>query len=501
MNNSMSEKKGLLNKNQENGYVSEDMLRMIVESAPNGILMTDEKGKIRYLNTQIEKMFGYTRSELLGQHIEKLVPERYSKRHVKYRKNYIGKHETRMMGSGRDLFAQHKDGSEMPVEIGLNPVKTDRGIVVIGTIVDITERKKTEALLFEREERLREIMDNTTDAIIVFDDEGVIETYNREAHKLLYTDNAKIKDIWEIVTPENRDSFSERLRRARDGASTTDFETVMIGKGGKRVSVGISLGHMDQGNGRFIVSVRDISERLILRNKIVDLEKSQIIGKMSEGFAHHMGTPLASMLLRVQMLKEDVPDIPECEGVGDKLDSIERQILYGQKVIQRLLRFVGRPGSEKQAESLSELLNESVEIIRPLLKKNRITVEMNTSEGLSVLADSNLMHLVFSDTLMNAVDAMPEGGVISVTTYGDDGGETAEIKISDKGCGIAPETIPHVFEPFYTTKPAGKGTGLGLSVAKRVIHDHEGEISISSKVDSGTTVLIKLPILSVEARR
>lgn len=484
-------------KNKE--YVSEDMLRTIIESAPNGILMTDQKGNILYINPQMEKMFGYDRAELLGVRVEKLVPERFSKNHATYRKNYIESPEARMMGSGRDLFARHKDGTEIPVEVGLNPVWTERGVVVIGTVVDITERKRTEELLVEREERLHEIMDNTADAIIVFDNEGVIETCNRQANKLLCKGGREMRAIWDIITPENRDGFSKTLKRAKGGDKITDLETEVIGSGGKRISVSASLVYTTSEVGKFIITIRDISERLMIRQRIIDLEKSQIIGKMSEGFAHHMGTPLASMLLRVQMLKEDVPDIPDYKDMGMKLDSIEKQILYGQKVIQRLLKFVSKPGSEKQPESLSELLSESVEIIRPLLKKNKISVELDISEDLSVLADSNLMHLVFSDTLINAVDAMPGGGVISVSACCDDGRHTAEVKISDKGHGIAQETIPHVFEPFYTTKPAGKGTGLGLSVAKRIIIDHGGEISISSKAGSGTTVLIKLPIFSTEA--
>ncbi len=499
MSKSTGALKGSRNQKKESGYVSEDILRMIVESAPNGMLMTDQKGNILYINPQMEKMFGYDRTELLGQPVEKLVPERFSKSHATYHKNYIKDPEAKMMGRGRDLFARHKDGTEIPVEIGLNPLMTERGIVVIGTVIDITERKRTEELLVEREERLHEIMDNTADAIIVFDNEGTIETCNKRANKLLCAGGREIREIWDIITPENRDGFSKTLGRAREGDKITDIETEIIGSGGKRISVSASLVYTSSDHGKFIITIRDISERLLIRQRIIDLEKSQIIGKMSEGFAHHMGTPLASMLLRVQMLKEDVPDIPDCENVGKKLDSIEKQILYGQKVIQRLLKFVSKPGSEKRPESLSELLSESVEIIRPLLKKNKISVELNTPEDLSVLADSNLMHLVFSDTLMNAVDAMPGGGVISVTAFSGSDNDTAEVKISDKGHGIAQETIPHVFEPFYTTKPAGKGTGLGLSVAKRIIIDHGGEISISSKVDSGTTVLIKLPILNAEA--
>jgi two-component system NtrC family sensor kinase len=215
---------------------------------------------------------------------------------------------------------------------------------------------------------------------------------------------------------------------------------------------------------------------------------------MAEGFAHHMGTPLASMLLRVQMLKEDVPSIPENEGVLEKMDYIERQILYGQKVIQRLLKFVGNPRSEKDEEDVTVILNESVDLIRPLLKKKSIDIKLDTMDKLMILTDTNLLHLVFTDTIMNAVDAMPEGGTLTLKSATDKSGENAVITISDTGAGIPKEIIPFIFEPFFTTKPAGMGTGLGLSVAKRIISDHGGEISIKSKEGEGTTVTIKLPL-------
>jgi signal transduction histidine kinase len=211
-----------------------------------------------------------------------------------------------------------------------------------------------------------------------------------------------------------------------------------------------------------------------------------------------MGTPLASMLLRVQMLKDDILDLPEYEDVGEKLNSIERQILYGQKVIQRLLKFVGRPGIEKSPENISNLLEESIEIIRPLIKKKGIVLETDIDDALKILADTNLIHLVFSDTMMNAIDAMPEGGVLSIISCKDETTQSVNVKIKDTGVGISKETIPFVFEPFFTTKPAGKGTGLGLSVAKRIVHDHGGDINIKSKQGSGTIVSISFPILNEE---
>ncbi len=484
--------------------IPDEAFRLIVESVPNGIVITNNIGQIIFLNSQAERMFGYEQRALLGKSVEELIPEGFRQGHIKHRSSYVKDPGTKPMGRGRDLFALRSDGSQFPVEIGLNFVKSDSALVVISTIIDITERMRTEKLLHEREERLREIMDNTTDAIIVFDEDGVVETLNMEARQLFCGNKkADINQIWEIITPENKDNFLEKLNKARQGVRITDFETEKIGKDGERISVSISLVYMSEGQGRFMETIRDISERLAMRNKIIEIEKAQIIGKMAEGFAHHMSTPLASMLLRVQMLKDDVSDLEEDGGIEDggikeKLNSIERQILYGQRVIQRLLKFVGRPGNEKSPERVSSLLEESIEMIRPLVKKKGIVLETDIDHALKIFADNNLIHLVFSDTMMNALDAMPEGGVITISVLEDEAGQFADMKITDTGIGISEETIPFVFEPFFTTKPAGKGTGLGLSVAKRIVHDHGGDIRIKSKQGSGTTVSIRLPIFREE---
>lgn len=471
----------------------------IVETVPSGIVMTDGTGKIIFVNSLVNSMLRYEDGELLGKSIEILVPERYRRAHSVFRDTFMMSPTARPMGKGRDLFARRKDGSEFPVEIGLNPVKTKNGFVVLSTLVDITERKLAERLLREGEERLRGIMENTSDAVLLFDDDGRIESVNR-AGLVLFTgsENGEIGNIWEIVTPEHRENFAAKLRNAKEGVSVADFETELIKKDGRRVPVSISLVYMSHGGGRFIETVRDISARVAMRKKIIEIEKSQIVGRMAEGFAHHMGTPLASMLLRVQMLKEDVSDIPGCDGIMEKLDSVERQILYGQKVIQRLLKFVGNPISEKSPEDAASILTESVDLIRPLLKKKAIDVHVETEENLAILTDTNLLHLVFTDTIMNAVDAMPGGGSLTLTASGDTIPGFAVITINDTGDGIPKEIIPYVFEPFFTTKPAGMGTGLGLSVAKRIISDHGGEISIKSKEGEGTTVTIKLPIFSEE---
>ncbi|HVY55272.1 MAG TPA: PAS domain S-box protein, partial [Thermodesulfobacteriota bacterium] len=201
----------------------------IVESVPSGIVMTDGDGKIIYVNSLVNKMLRYESGELVGKNIDILVPERFRRAHLVYRDTFMMSPIARPMGMGRDLFARRKDGTEFPVEIGLNPVMTRNGFVVLSTLIDITERKLAEKLLREGEERLRGIMDNTSDAVLLFGSDGRIESVNR-AGLILFTgsEEGEINNIWEIITPEMRESFSAKLKSAKDGALVPDFETEMI---------------------------------------------------------------------------------------------------------------------------------------------------------------------------------------------------------------------------------------------------------------------------------
>jgi PAS domain S-box-containing protein len=478
---------------------AEERFRLAVESALNAIVMVNQQGTITFVNSQTERLFGYSKDELIGQSVEILVPERFRSNHSKFRLQFYGDPRARPMGAGRDLFALRKDGSEFPVEIGLNPVKTADGIIVLSSIVDITERKRAEEALRENEQKLKAIMDNTTDAILVYDEDGRIITINKKGESLFSGDSKKrLESIWDTIPSEERIKFSEKLKSVKEGNKLLDYEMQKILDNGDRIPVSVGLVYVPEGVGWFIETVRDVRERVALRNKIIELEKAQIVGRMAEGIAHHMGTPLASMLLRVQMLKEDVPSAFEYEKYLEKLDSIERQIFYSQKVIQRLLKFVSKPENEKSLDNISNILDDAAEITNPLFKKRGIKLELKVDEDLYVLADSNLLGLVFVDIMMNALDAMPEGGKLSVLASGGIREGMIEIIMSDTGSGIPRDILPFVFEPFFTTKPAGKGTGLGLSVAKRIIHDHGGEISIDSREGKGTSVIIKLPAYAEE---
>jgi PAS domain S-box-containing protein len=163
---------------------AEQRFRQLIEGAPNGMVMVGQEGKIVLVNAQIEKSFGYMRDELLGQPIEMLVPARFRAHHCDYRDGFIADPAARPMGTGRDLYGLRKDGSEFPVEIGLNPVETEQGKMVLGTIVDITERKQAEEKLRKSQEQLAGVIGSAMDAIITIDDEQHIVLFNSAAERM-----------------------------------------------------------------------------------------------------------------------------------------------------------------------------------------------------------------------------------------------------------------------------------------------------------------------------
>ena len=472
----------------------DDIFKLVVESSPNGILISDRKGKIVLVNRHIEKLFGYKSRELMNKPVEVLMPSNFRKNHRKYRTSFTDNPENRPMGADRNLYALHKTGKEFPVEIGLSHINTGSGVFVLATVIDISERLKTDQALRESEKTLQAIIDNTSDAILVYDKRGRIISFNRQAGKIFDIKKGFSNTIGDIIPPEYEYTFSAKLDDAVAGKQLHDFEMEKIVPGGGRLSVSIGLVYVDMENGMFIETIRDITERVNLRNKIIDFEKAQIVSKMSEGIAHHMGTPLASMLLRVQMMKEDIADLQDSANFKEKLDSVEKQIFYGQKVMQRMLKFASKPKSEVSPVNIKTLLDEITEILKPICLKTATSIDLKVNDDVDVLGDSDMLELVLSDISMNALDAMPGGGKLKIKVSADKK-QNCLIQFKDTGMGIPKEILPQVFEPFFSTKPSGKGTGLGLSVAKRIIHDHEGKIQIKSVEGKGTEVKITLPLL------
>jgi two-component system, sensor histidine kinase and response regulator len=237
---------------------AEEWLPLVIESAPNGIIVADEQGRITLVNAQTEKMFGYDRAELIGQPVELLVPERFRQAHPGYRRNFTAQPEARLMGAGRDLHGQRKDGSEFPVEIGLNPIQTAQGMMILSTVADITERKLAE-------DRFAQAFNSCPDAMAITTfAEGRFVMVNDAWADFFKLSREEVRgrsflelDIW--VDPEQRRQVFQTVRAT---GVVHGYEAKARRADGTTAAMLVSVKLVRLGDEQFVLSVsKDITDR------------------------------------------------------------------------------------------------------------------------------------------------------------------------------------------------------------------------------------------------
>ena len=290
-----------------------------MESALNAIVMVNPEGKIILVNAHTEKLFGYGRDELIGQALEMLVPERFRTRHPEYRSGFFANPQVRSMGVGRDLFGRRKDGSEFPVEIGLNPIKTDEGLVVLSAIVDITERKKAE-------ERFRQAVESAPNGMVMINPEGTIVLVNAQTERLFGYDRAEllghsvellVPERFRSKHPDNRAGFFANPQVRSMGVGRDLFGRR---KDGSEFPVEIGLNPIKTDDGLLVLSaIVDITER---KNAEDALRESE--ARYRYLFEHNLA---GVMLTREDGVILDANDAAaQIFGVNTRQDLIGRQM-------------------------------------------------------------------------------------------------------------------------------------------------------------------------------
>lgn len=240
---------------------AEEHLRMVVEASPNAMLLVDKTGAVSLANAQAIRLFGYTRDELIGQPVEKLVPERFRAGHLARRESYLGAPTTRAMGAGRDLFGMRKDGTEVPIEIGLNPITTPHGEFVLASIIDITERKRSE-------QRLRAVVEAAPNAMVLIDSQGRVALTNAQAERLFgYRRDELFGQSVEKLVPKRFRGIHVGQRNAYLSAPTTRSmgagrDLYGLRKDGTEIPIEIGLNPLSTAEGNFVLAaIIDIKER------------------------------------------------------------------------------------------------------------------------------------------------------------------------------------------------------------------------------------------------
>ena len=357
----------------------------------------------------------------------------------------------------------------------------------------LRERRQSEEALQRSHERYRGLLEVSPGAVALYDAALRTTEWNAAAERLYGWNRQEILgQVLPTLPAEQREELRVLMARVSAGSAVLNMETLRLNRNGDKVDVQLNLLPFRETSGEqyFLEVTEDIRERVRMRAKMLEIEKLASMGKMAAGTAHHLNTPLAAMLLRVEMMREECGEGPQ----NSDLERLEAGIRFCQQFVRRLLDFSRRAPAQKQPEILAQTIRSVVSFLAPAFqsKRARISVELDAIEGSRVLADRNLLEVLFSTLLSNSLDAIAENGMIQILCSKSDEG-AIEARIVDNGCGISPADQRNVFEPFFTTKGPGKGTGLGLAIAQNIVFEHGGAIDLQSRLGEGTTVFIRLP--------
>jgi two-component system sensor histidine kinase AtoS len=353
--------------------------------------------------------------------------------------------------------------------------------------------------LEDSEKRYRMLFENASDAIFILEAEGeqagrIIAANRAAADMHGYTvDELVTMNITDLDTPETAQDAPETIRRILSG-ERIKAELTHLKKGGVLIHVEVSASLVDFGSHRYILAMdRDITERKQAEEALQRVEQMKVVGELAAGLAHEIKNPLAGMKVSIGVL---LSELKLSDDDREVLTRVADEILRIELLMKELLNFARPPRPQFYVVDINKVLEKAAILSakNPSFSAVKVVKEYdNRAPG--TMADPMQLQQVFMNLLLNAADAMPEGGTISLKTLYEEKSNVLQIMISDSGKGIDDKAMTRIFQPFFTTK--AKGTGLGLAITKRLIEQHGGSISVGNNPEGGATFKMVLPLKTV----
>jgi PAS domain S-box-containing protein len=464
----------------------------LFETLHEGLYFSTPEGKLLEANASLVRMLGYpTKQELLALEPADLNSSRDQPPVLGRTAGDEGGART------REVVLRRKDGKACTFLDTSRAVWDNSGRIVRyqGTLVDITERRNMEAALRDQEEFQRYLLESFPDLILVLSME---ERYSFVSSRIRDLLGYKPEDLLgKKIGEEGQDSpeflnlfhevsggkkqfgFREYAARHRDGSYRT-----------MRASAS-PLFDADKKINGVIVSVRDITVEKKLEQQIIQSERLAAMGQMIGGFAHELNNPLTSILGVVELMLQ----VETSETVRKQLNLLQQQSRRAAEIVQNLTYFSRPPAPGKSTIQLGDLVQRTLHLHAYSLRKNNIAVDFLPEPALpSVSGDPHQLMQVFLNLILNAEQAMREvreKGTLRIRLGRNQ--DQVFATFQDDGPGIAPEILPNIFDPFYTTKRPGRGTGLGLSICKAIVKEHGGNVEAASGPGGGAVFTVTLP--------
>jgi len=532
-------------------------LGLVIDAAPAGMIMVDRQGRIVLVNATSEKLFGYTREELTGKPIEILLPERFRGGHPDFRTGFFKDPGPRQMGAGRELYGLRKDGSDVPVEIGLSVVELAEGPCAVAAITDISERRREDvrrrfledasAALVSPLEAKESTLPAVTRlavpyladwcAVDLLDPDGTVRSaavVHVDAEKVAWAQALRTRYPPDPIAPvglhhvlatgvaemaEISDSLleqsavdEEHLRILRSLGMCSYMVVPLISQGRTLGAISFVAAESKRRYGPADLALaRELCDRaaLALHNASLFAAEQQVRAeaeravRMREAIlgvvSHDLRNPLTTVTMKATMIDRLAAADDTGERIRKQASGIVGSVEQMTRMVQDLLDLAKIESGqllaiEPERRSGTWLVQQAVESLQPLASARKVTLDTDpVPNGCELRCDGDRILQVLSNLIGNAIKFTREGGSITVRSRRSDG--EILFSVTDTGTGIPEDQIPYIFEPYWQATADRRGIGLGLSIANAIVQAHRGRIWVETEVGHGSTFHFALPAL------
>jgi PAS domain S-box-containing protein len=478
---------------------SDEQLRVIFEASEAGIFMVAPSGTISFANGRMAEMFGMS--------LQELVRTTYSD-HLHETEQRSGDARMRQLISGGIRSANlerhyvRQDGTDFWGHLSVRRLEGAEGRLraVVGIISDITEHKRAAEALRESEAQNRALLDAIPDLIFVNSRDGEFLDYHAADPSLLVIPPEVFlhRRIADVLPERYAGQFMNACMDALDSGAVQEIHYSITHAGAVR--------HFEArvapcNDAKVVTIVRDVTNRKNeeaqkrhLELQLQQVQKMDSLGSLAGGVAHDMNNVLGAIL---GMASANLGTLPAESREHQAFATIIQAAERGGKMVKGLLGFARRSPAEDQKLDLNAILREEISLLeRTTLAKIRLEVDF--AEPLwPIRGDAGALSHAFMNLCINAVDAMPDNGTLTLRTQNIDS-DWVEVRVEDTGCGMPKEVLERSFEPYFTTKDVNKGTGLGLAMVYSTVKAHQGQIEIQSQPGEGTRVRMRFPASDLE---